>query len=202
MSGNRGNGRRAPPAYQEYAADLLADRAFKSMSAAERGVLFSMRLECWVNRCVPSDSLELARVLGLQESEVKQGLTERVRRYFAAQEGTGGILVCPELDAYRDRLDERHAKMSEGGRKGADHTNQSRRDRATNRESSLPDAHPDAHPASIKGGHPDAPLSTTEQNTAESNPVYRESNEHDEFIKELDGPSSFEEAALGQARKC
>lgn len=197
MASAHENERRNPPAYQEYAADLLADRGFRSMSAAERGVLFSMRLECWCNRSVPADPASLARVLGLEASEVKDGLTERVLRYFEAQEGAECVLVCPQLDAYRTRLDERHAKMSEGGRRGADHTNQSRRDRIGSRGLGHPDALPDGHPAHDGGGHPGGLLSRAEQSRAKQNRTASigRSNEHADFIAALEGPALFEAGA-------
>ena len=35
MNGSHDNGRRAPPAFQTYASDRLADRNFKAMPVAE-----------------------------------------------------------------------------------------------------------------------------------------------------------------------
>jgi hypothetical protein len=115
------NGRRAPPAYQEYAASRLADRIYKAMSAAERGVFYSMRLECWANRALPSIKRDLARVLGLDMSEVQQGLTKRVLAHFEEREteDDGRMLICPELEAYRQELERRHQKQSEGGKQTA-----------------------------------------------------------------------------------
>jgi len=203
MAEPRENGRRAPPAYQEYAADLLADRSFRSMSAAERGVLFSMRLECWTNRSVPCNPLELARVLGLQESEVTEGLTARVLRYFEAQEGPERVLVCPQLDDYRRQLDERHSRMSAGGRKGADHTNHSRRDRANQSDNAHPDGHPvshqtarpDGHPACNQTAHPDGALSKEETSPAEKSKDKLVDDGHTDFRDAMSGPAPFEEAA-------
>ena len=40
---------RKPPAYQEYASSMLANRAFRLMDASTRGVFYTMRLELWAN---------------------------------------------------------------------------------------------------------------------------------------------------------
>ena len=181
MAGVSDSGRRAPPAYQEYAADLLADRDFRSMSAVERGVLFTMRLECWCNESVPSDPAALARVLGLNDLEINAGLTPRVLRHFASQEGTEGVLVCPRLNTYRIRLDERHAALSAGGKKGADALHRGRRERTTLDGQATEQAN--------------GPLSRAEQSRTEPNPVYRVTNEHAEFLAANAGNAPFEEAA-------
>ena len=190
MAGARDITRLVPPAYQEYAANLLADRGFRSMSAIERGVLHSIRLECWVNECVPSDPAALARVLGLDGAEVAAGLTSRVLRYLARKESPESVLVCPQLDAYRAQLDERRAKLSDGGRRGAEHTNQVRRDRSVYRTSGHPDSQPVAHPGTEGVGHPDGPLSTV-QNSSNQNSVYRD--EHSKFLDEMNGLAPFEQ---------
>ena len=99
---NVSNGaRRAPPAFQLYAADRLADRNFKLMTLAERGMQLTLECECWINGFVPSDRSDLARVM----------------RCFAVSDG---VITSPELTAYRKKLDEYHRKKSAGGRKGAD----------------------------------------------------------------------------------
>ena len=46
---------RKPPAYQEYAATILAQLPFRAMNLQDRGLLFTMRLECWVNTRLPSN---------------------------------------------------------------------------------------------------------------------------------------------------
>ncbi len=106
---------RNPPAFQEYAADMLASRLFRAMSLQERGLLMTMRFECWVNKSVPADAGDLAKTLGLSEQDVFNSLTSRVSHFFIEADKN---LTCTELDAYRNKLlNMRHA-MSEGGRKG------------------------------------------------------------------------------------
>lgn len=206
MNEHEGGRKRSAPCYQEYAADWLADRGFRSMSAVERGVLYTLRLETWVNGSVPADPAALARVLGLDLAEVQAGLTQRVLRYFRAEEGVEPVLTCPELEDYRRHLNERHAKLSDAGRRGAGVTNQVRRDRVARPDVSQPDGLPDGYhagdpdglPASQQRGHPDGPLSRAEQSTAEQNLAYRD--DADPFLKELEGPSEFEQAAAARLR--
>ena len=107
---------RKPPAYQEYAATILADRNFRLMTLAERGLFFSMRLECWQNNAVPATENDLAKYLGSELSETQQAFTTRVKSFFTLNDG---LFRCPELDDYRQHLDERKTKQSEGGKRGA-----------------------------------------------------------------------------------
>jgi hypothetical protein len=111
---------RKPPAFQEYAATILSSKAFRVMSLSQRGLLFTMRLECWVNQSIPSLSNELARYLGLSHSEVSDALSADVISYF---NDTGNSYVCPELEDYRQHLNEQKEKQRAGGKKGAATTN-------------------------------------------------------------------------------
>lgn len=119
---------RKPPAFQEYAATRLADKKFRLMTFAERGLLDTMRLECWENHQVPTDPKELAQYLGKHEQEVAYALTDLVKSFFV--EGNGSY-SCPELDDYRLHLEERKRKQSEGGKKGASTTNRIRKGACT-----------------------------------------------------------------------
>lgn len=113
---------RDPPAFQVYAANVLASRRFKLLNARDRGVDYSMRLECWVNRSMPADPAQLAMVLGLSADDVAASLPN-VMADFALVDGE---IVCPELDAYRAHLDRRNLAISEGASKGAALTNEKR----------------------------------------------------------------------------
>jgi len=164
---NVSNGaRRAPPAFQLYAADRLADRNFKLMTLAERGMQLTLECECWINGFVPSDRSDLARVLGLEVAEVQSALTERVMRCFAVSDG---VITSPELTAYRKKLDEYHRKKSAGGRKGAD-----ARWNCGNANG-------------LPSGLPNGSLSREE-----SKPDVKEGSEHQEFLDGYDGPAPFE----------
>lgn len=117
---------RKPPAYQEYAAEILATTEFRIMSLTARGLLYTMRLECWVNGCVPAEPRILARTLGYTKDdeveEVASALIE-LQKFFDKVENT---YISPELEGYRSHLQERKENQSKGGRKGAAKTNAGR----------------------------------------------------------------------------
>jgi uncharacterized protein YdaU (DUF1376 family) len=106
---------REPPAFQEYAAAMMAKTDYRLMSLAGRGLLYTMRLECWVNRRLPPDAPRLARVLGFDVAEVA-ALIPEVQPFFAIDQGE---LYCPELEDYREHVDDRRQKQSEGGKQTA-----------------------------------------------------------------------------------
>ena len=115
--------KRDAPAYQEYSANLMARIDYRAMSLAERGLLYTLRNECWVNRQVPADIHKLARILGYDPAEVQAALPA-VMPFFASE---GPYLVCPELDDYREKLDLRREQQSQGGKQGAARTNRKHR---------------------------------------------------------------------------
>jgi uncharacterized protein YdaU (DUF1376 family) len=110
---------RDAPAYQEYPANFMARIQYRVMSLAERGLLLTLRHECWVNKQVPADPCTLARMLGYEVNEVSAALPA-VMPFFAL---AGGCIVCPELDAYRAHLEGIRERQSQGGRQGAAKTN-------------------------------------------------------------------------------
>ena len=110
---------RPAPAYQEYASDMLANAKYRMMSLSERGLLDTMRKECWVNHKVPKDPENLARYLGFELKEINQNLSEKVLGFFRE---VNSELICPELEDYRKNQQERERKMSEGGRRGGKNT--------------------------------------------------------------------------------
>jgi hypothetical protein len=113
---------REPPAYQEYAASMMARTEYRVLSLEGRGLLYTLRNECWVNGQLPADPATLARVLGYPIEQVERSLPE-LRQFFVT---LGGVLRCPELDDYRAHLDDRRERQSAGGRKGAEKTNEGR----------------------------------------------------------------------------
>ena len=108
---------RKPPAYQEYASNMLANISFRSMDLAQRGLLYTMRLECWANESLPSNIDTLSNVLG---QNIKPEHIKAVQSFFQIDEST---IISPELNDYRQHLEERREKQSRGGRKGANKTN-------------------------------------------------------------------------------
>lgn len=113
---------RDPPAYQEYAASLMARAEYRAMSLCARGLFVTLRYECWVNRELPADVATLAKILGFTVEQINDTLPE-VMPFFRFD---ADKLRCPELDNYRAELDERRDKQSRGGRVGAAKTNSGR----------------------------------------------------------------------------
>lgn len=110
---------RKASAYQEYAATILAQLPFRTMTLQDRGLLYTMRLECWVNRCLPNNHIDLAKVLGIPATEVMVSLPA-VMPFF---EISGDFIISPELEDYRKHLADRKLKQSEGGKNGSTITN-------------------------------------------------------------------------------
>lgn len=125
------NTSRSAPAYQEYASDILANRSYRAMTLAERGLWDTLRKECWVNGSVPSSKIELAKYLGLPHEKIVEVLTPNLMKWFKE---LGSDLICPELDSYRLALEDRRQRLSDGGRNGGRKTQASRRN---NNEPSL-----------------------------------------------------------------
>lgn len=110
---------RDAPAYQEYAATILAQLPFRTMTLQDRGLLYTMKLECWVNVRLPHSHSDLAKVLGLTAAEVAGSLAV-VMPFF---EVVDGFIVSPELENYRAHLEDRKSKQSHGGKRGSAITN-------------------------------------------------------------------------------
>lgn len=125
---------REAPAFQEYAASMMARTDYRVMSLEARGLLFTMRLECWVNGSLPSSPATLARVLGFPVEQVIRALPE-VDAFFHEE---AGALRCPELDDYRAHLQDRRDRQAAGGRAGAAKTNQARVGPAPSRPTARP----------------------------------------------------------------
>jgi len=109
--------KRPPPAYQEYAATMLANINFRAISLEERGLLYTLRLECWENKSLPRDTTVLSKVLGLPVSE---SALKAIEPFFKYEDNA---ITSPELDNYQLALDERKEKQRKGGQKGAKVTN-------------------------------------------------------------------------------
>lgn len=110
---------REPPAYMEYAASMMARIEYRIMTLSQRGLMDSMRRECWVNHAVPADPSLLAKVLGFPSEEVTAALPA-VMPFFTE---IGGRLICPELEDYRSHLNGIRERQSAGGKQGAAITN-------------------------------------------------------------------------------
>lgn len=117
------NQNRDAPAFQEYAAAMLSRLPFRTMTLQDRGLLYTMRLECWVNVSLPDNPCDLSKVLGLPVAEVTSSLPA-VMPFFDV---TAGYITSPELEDYRAHLNERRHKQSQGGKRGSAITNSKRK---------------------------------------------------------------------------
>lgn len=117
---------RNAPAYQEYAATILAQIPFRTMTLQDRGLLYTMRLECWVNVRLPYDHNDLAKILGVEVAAVAGSLAA-VMPFFKIIDG---FVISPELENYRTHLSEIRIKQSQGGKAGSAITNRKRHSQA------------------------------------------------------------------------
>lgn len=101
---------------------MLSQLPFRTMSLGDRGLLYTLRLECWVNMRLPNDPINLAKVLGLPVSEVAESLVA-VMSFFQVEDD---FIISPELENYRKHLADRKQKQSQGGKLGSAKTNQNR----------------------------------------------------------------------------
>jgi len=119
---------RKAPAYQEYAADILASTQYRLMGLRERGLWDTMRKECWVNGALPVERWKLARLLNVDFDELSEALTPEVLSFFEIR---GTQLRCPELDNYRATLEAKRLAMVAGGAKGGKRTQEHIKSQAT-----------------------------------------------------------------------
>ena len=110
---------RDAPAYQEYAASMMARLHYRTMTLPERGLLYTMRLECWVNSRLPRNPAALAKVLGFDAGEVAGSLAA-VLPFF---EVLNDYIISPELENYRAHLENQKERMSNGGKRSAEARN-------------------------------------------------------------------------------
>ena len=106
---------RRPPAFSEYGADMMNMEVIKLMTLAEVGLLAKMRWTIWANDTLPADPQLLARILALDEDEVRLSLTAAVRSFFEEKDGR---FVCTELAAQLRRLTKIREAQKEGGQRG------------------------------------------------------------------------------------
>lgn len=152
---------RPAPAFQEYAASMLARLEYRTLTLPQRGLLYSMRLECWVNRFLPESPSVLARILGFDEAEVVAELPY-VMPFFGVQEGR---IFSPELEDYRSHIDDVRARKSQGGKRGAVVTNSAKKPKRRG-VAGMPPGMSSSMPAGMSPGI-ERHLSTVQSSTAQ-----------------------------------
>lgn len=145
---------------------MMANISYRIMSLAERGLMDSMRRECWVNHAVPAAPDLLAKVLGFPADEVRNALPA-VMPFFTEMEGR---LICPELENYRAHLNSIRERQSTGGKLGAAISHSKpKSDKRKQRGGSQGD--PVAHPVSSPLGTPGVNIgSSVQYNPVQSSP--------------------------------
>jgi hypothetical protein len=103
------------PYWTCYAANWNSNRNFKLMNLNERGLLWTLYNEYWVNGALPSDKNELAKYFGFEIKYFESALTAKVMSFFQV---ANTHLRCPELDDYLENIKSRRESQSTGGRKG------------------------------------------------------------------------------------
>jgi hypothetical protein len=106
---------RQAPAYQIYPSNIMSNINWRTMSLEQRGLMITLQFECWVNGSVPSNPSILAKVILCRNGNLKDLMTKELMSFFMEEDGK---IVCPELNAYKNELDERRKKQSIGGKKG------------------------------------------------------------------------------------
>ena len=138
---------------------MLSSIAFRKMPLASRGLLYTLRLEYWVQNPLPSNSYELAQLLRMDVDEVDQALQDLSAFLFEEK----GFLVIPELEDYRQHLHARRNKQSEGGKLGASRVKANKRAKANFSEGNPQVSHGSTFGVSVQH-------SADQFNAAEHNP--------------------------------
>ncbi len=179
---------RKPPAYVEYAATMLASRNFRLMNIAERGLLYTIRLECWENKQVPASADELAKYIGCDASHVKPAFTDRVKAFLHEKDDS---LTCPELEDYRQHLDDRRLKQIAGGKDGAARTNAKKK---ASREANLLIETDSGNSQVTRRGSVESLVKSSTFKPSQIHPLEKE-NINDPFVREI---VEYEEASNGK----
>ena len=98
---------------------MLANVNFRQMPLAARGLLYTLRLECWENHQLPADSKKLSSVLRFDEAEIIAAM-QWLDPFFQTNDGW---ITSPDLEDYRTHLADQRKAQSVGGKKGAAKTN-------------------------------------------------------------------------------
>lgn len=173
---------RPAPAYQEYAASMLANFKFRTLTLPERGALYTLRLECWANKRLPSDPASLSKILGLPRQDIESVLPA-LDAFFQTKDGW---LFSTELDNYRAYLEEVRNARSEGGKKGAAKTNSRKHDTSADMQDTQ----------QVACDSLDQP-SKDQLSTDKTSSVINEEDSHDEWIADYEGTTQQESSGAG-----
>jgi uncharacterized protein YdaU (DUF1376 family) len=97
-----------PPAFQCYAADVLADKNVIVMTTEEFGAYWLLILVCWREGELPNDVEELALIARMPTERFQPSWEKRIRRCFEQRET--GEWIHGRLEVERHRQAENRAK--------------------------------------------------------------------------------------------
>jgi hypothetical protein len=106
------------PAYQEYAADYLADETISLMTLEEEGILARLKNQCWntENKTIPSDLNKLSRLCKNPSIEVLKAVVDAC---FRPHPTLSDRLIYPNHEIQKAKQLEWRLKSVEAGRKSA-----------------------------------------------------------------------------------
>lgn len=169
---------REAPAYMEYPASIMARMPYRQMTLAERGLLYTLRNECWVNTHMPSDPDKLARILGYSTEEIRSALSSNLMEFFEIQ---GETFFCPELEKYRCYQEARRRRMSEGGKRGSESKKKSKQGAHVENNSLSSLQPPSSHLATTL-----QPLRQDKPKPEKQKPAIRVSDSQEAWIKDYE----------------
>lgn len=172
------------PWFRMFAAHYISDRDFRTSGLEERGLIFSMLLECWISTDVPNNYAELAQILGVPSDQVKRALTSRVTTFFKIRDNS---FYSEFLDDQRNKFLAGRELQREGGRKGA-------ANKRRNQSEGIPKGEPNGEP---EGSLYQFNSSSIPSNSIKSNSVKQEGikvrnvdDKHNDWISAYDSSKS------------
>ena len=135
------------PYFPLYAANTLASKPFRMMTLEQRGLWITLMMECWVNGCAPSDSVALAKFLGLPLEEVSRSISALQTFSLNKQ---GSEIISKELEGYREGYLRSREGKSRGGKIGAERKKEKQRQKQLGNPQGIPEGEPKGSLVSIK----------------------------------------------------
>ena len=170
------NQNRNAPAFMEYAASMMGRFEYRMLNLEERGLLYTLRLECWVNQNLPSNPTDLAKALGLPIESVR-ALLPKLTGPFVRQ--VDGFLQSPDLEDYRLDVQDHRNRLSEAGKKA--------RKNDKLRLQSI-----DEHGSSLDASEIN-PLSKDQINPVKRKPVFKKDVSHEEWLRAYEGKPTLDQ---------
>ncbi|MFH1739140.1 MAG: DUF1376 domain-containing protein [bacterium] len=105
------------PAMPLYVRDILSDQHFIVMSLAEKGAYMTLIMHCWMDRYIPDDPSQCARLVGCSEEEMRTVWPSIRRRFKRAKKA--GLLIHGRVEEERSACQIRHLRRVQSAKIGA-----------------------------------------------------------------------------------